>query len=170
MGISLVPSTPHEGLTLLSTTTLSGATVTLSSIPQNYRNLQLVIRNFLPATDNAPMQLRINGDSGANRYRQSITDRSDNNLFNGTQLDVTGGNDNAVAYGLQIFDVFDYTNATTWKFVHTEGISVNSGTTTNFNSWAGTMAYNQTAAITSLLIFPSSGNFTSGTALLYGVN
>jgi hypothetical protein len=157
------------GMTLISTTTLTGASVTLSSIPQTYNHLQLVVRNFLPATDNVPLAVRLNGDSGANRYRQSITDRSDNNLFNGAALDVTASNDNAVAYGLQIFDVFDYTNATTWKVTHTEGITVNAGTTTNFNSWAGTMTYNQTPAITSLLLLPGSGNFTSGTALLYGV-
>jgi hypothetical protein len=29
--------------------------------------------------------------------------------------------------------------------------------------------YNQTTAISSLSLFPSSGNFTSGTAYLYGV-
>ncbi|CAB4161820.1 hypothetical protein UFOVP794_1, partial [uncultured Caudovirales phage] len=45
-------STPASGgMTLLSTTTLTGASVTLSSISGSYNNLQLVIRNFKPATD-----------------------------------------------------------------------------------------------------------------------
>ena len=50
----LVPSTTpgqQGGMTLLSTTTLSGASVTISSIPQTYKNLQLVIQNYKPAVD-----------------------------------------------------------------------------------------------------------------------
>ena len=46
------------GMTLISTTTLTGASVTLSSIPQTYKNLQLVIRNFKPATDGQQIQMR----------------------------------------------------------------------------------------------------------------
>ena len=56
------------GMDLLSTTTLTGASVTLSSIPQTYKNLQLVVRNFLPASDAKYLTVRVNADSGT-RYR-----------------------------------------------------------------------------------------------------
>ena len=48
------------GMTLISTTTLTGASVTLSSIPTTYKDLYLVIRNFKPATDGASFVYRFN--------------------------------------------------------------------------------------------------------------
>ena len=65
-------ATPSSGgMTLISTTTLTGASVTLSSIPATYNHLQLVVRNFLPATDAAEMQIRINADGAASRHDSS---------------------------------------------------------------------------------------------------
>jgi hypothetical protein len=80
-------------------------------------------------------------------------------------------NDNSVNYGLSIIKFPDYASTNRWKIGETLGINVNATTTTNFNhlGYSGKFAYNQLAAITSLVLFPDSGNFTSGTALLYGV-
>jgi len=52
------------GMTLINTggTTLSGASITISSIPATYNNLQLVIRDFLPSLDAEPVRIRLNGD------------------------------------------------------------------------------------------------------------
>ena len=173
MGISLVPSTPHEGLTLLSTTTLSGASVTLSSIPQNYRNLQLVIRDLLPATDGTSMSMRLNGDSNANRYS--------NNGWNASQGAAVGFGsdaftslatslDNQVTENFCVINLYDYTNTVTWKYGTSQGVNCDSTSPdqlvrNNYHLW-----YNQTAAISSITILLASGNITSGTALLYGVN
>ena len=60
------------GMTLISTTTLTGASVTLSSIPQTYNNLRIVIRNFKPATDAEGLRMEFNGDSTANRHRSDV--------------------------------------------------------------------------------------------------
>jgi hypothetical protein len=161
------------GMTLLSTTTLTGASVTLSSISGSYNNLQLVIRNYKPATDTANLRCQINADSGANRYfstNVSTSDNGDNTLtFNATYMMIHGSNDNSVANGLSVVNFYDYANAVTWKTVDYRGLSTDPTTTTSFRMWNGNGAYNQTGAITSLVLFPSTGNFTSGTALLYGV-
>ena len=168
MGISLVPSTPHEGMTLLSTTTLSGAEVVLSSIPSNYKNLQLVTENFLPATDSVSIRMRFNGDANT-RYQREVYVYNDNNTFNASYIQVCQVNDNAVSSGLVVTDIYNYA-ANTWKMAETRGITVNPTTTTNSN-WTWYLGfYNQTTAITSITLFPSSGNFTSGTVKLYGVN
>ena len=168
MGISLLPSTPHEGLTLLSTTTLSGAEVVLSSLPLTYTNLRLVTENFLPATDNASIRMRFNADTNT-RYQAEVYIYNDNNTFNATSIKVCQGNDNAVSGGITVTDIYNYT-ASTWKVAETRGNTVNSTTTTNSN-WTWYLGfYNQTTAITSITLFPSSGNFTSGTVKLYGVN
>ena len=171
MGISLVPNTPHEGLTLLSTTTLSGASVTLSSIPQTYRDLKIVFRNFLPSIDNAYTLLRVNNDSNANRYNNlSFAGAAGTYTFNATFWPASEGNDNSVAQGINVIDLYDYTNTTTWKIGQTYRAANNATTTTSINIGRESLFYNQTPAITSLVFSTSSGNFTSGSILLYGVN
>jgi len=158
------------GMTLISTTTLTGASVTLSSIPQTYNNLRLVCQNFKPASDGQQGRMYINNDSGANRYRNIQAFTSSASTYNITYVDpVFASNDNSVATGLSIIDIPDYTNAATWKIVESKTLGVNETTTTNHNFTYTISLYNQTTAITSLVFFTSSGNFTSGTLLLYGV-
>jgi hypothetical protein len=158
------------GMVLISTTTLSGASVSLTSIPQTYKNLYIVLRNFLPATDNQYPFLRLNGDSGANRYRTGIWAASGFGVtFNGTEVQLEAGQDNGTSQSLLNIDIFDYTNSTTWKMVRAHSVTNNATTTTQLN-YGNIMAYyNQTAAITSIDILSGSGNMTSGTCLLYGV-
>jgi hypothetical protein len=52
--------------TLLSTTTLSGASVTVSAISQDYTDLYVLVDRFLPATNNVTLRMRVNGDTGNN--------------------------------------------------------------------------------------------------------
>jgi hypothetical protein len=159
-----------SGMTLISTTTLTGGSVLLSSIPQTYKDLQIIIRNFKPATDNIQIRMQFNNDSNAGRHRSLINDFGlTNGTFNVNYSEVTERSDNSVAPGLTRIDIFDYTNATTWKIGQTLSFTANQTTTTNFNFFNYKFIYNQTGAITDLNFFPESGNFTSGTILLYGV-
>jgi len=160
------------GMTLISTTTLTGSSVTLSSIPQTYKHLRLVSRNFKPSSDNAYAFIRVNADATANRYQKQdfgLTNQDDNG-FNASSWDFYNGQDNGTATGLGIMDIFDYTNSTTWKMATNFTVFNNATTTTNFNQWRDQLFYNQTAAITSLVITVNTGTFTSGEVLLYGVS
>jgi hypothetical protein len=157
------------GMVLISTTTLTGASVTLSSIPQTYKNLQLVVRNYKPADDGPELTGRFNGDSGT-RYRALAVNNSTSAEFLSTSLTLSNQNDNSVATGLIVINIFDYTNTVTWKSAIGESITVNPTTTTNFDYAGYKFFYNQIDAITSIRLAPSAGNFTSGTALLYGVS
>jgi hypothetical protein len=155
------------GMTLISTTTLTGSSVTLSSIPTDYKNLQLVIRNYRPATDNT-LRLRMNSDSNANRH-VDIGNQT-NEPFISTFFEFGNNTDgDAASQSLHIADIIDYANTTTWKLVFVISINNNNSTNTNAGGNFTLKAYNQIPAITSLVLFPASGNFTSGTALLYGV-
>ena len=59
-------ATPSSGgMTLISTTTLTGSSIALSSIPSTYNNLQLVIRDYHPSTSTI-FNIRFNNDSGSN--------------------------------------------------------------------------------------------------------
>ena len=164
------------GMTLINTggTTLTGASVSVTSIPGTYNYLYGVIRNFKPASDTQHFRMRFNNDTGANRhlYQASLAAQSDvglNQSFNDTALYISATADNSVATNLIIFEVYDYANTTTWKFTNSRAITVNSTTNTNVNYMTTVGIYNQTGAITELNFFPTSGNFTSGTLYLYGV-
>jgi hypothetical protein len=158
------------GMTLISTTTLTGASITLSSIPQTYNSLVMVIRNFLPATDTALLRLRFNADSTANRhYTQETFGNTGGIAFNSTFIATTADNDNGVGSGLTYITFPDYTNATTWKQCFINSLGVDPTTTTSLRNFNAMGNYNQTAAISSFSLLPNVGNFTSGTVLLYGV-
>jgi hypothetical protein len=164
--------TAAGGMTLISTTTLSGASVSLSAIPGTFKHLQLVVRNFLPATDNQAFAVRVNGDSNANRHFSVPSSTAPGgSAFNATVWNTnTIGTDNAVTETLIVWDIFDYTNTVTRKMGRAQFAYNGSITTTNINFELSHYYYNQTGAITSLDLLPSSGNFTSGTVLLYGIS
>jgi hypothetical protein len=160
---------PIGGQTLISTTTLTGASVTLSSIPQTYKDLKIIVRDFLPANDGEVLDMRMNSDSTANRHKDGLAGTS-TGAFNTTRFFLGAAQDNSVAQGLTEIVIPDYTNTVTWKWMQATVFNVDSTTTTNFSFNPTWGVYNQTAAITSLDFFPNAGNFTSGTILLYGVN
>jgi hypothetical protein len=161
------------GMTLISTTTLTGASVSLTSIPSTYYNLQLVVRNYKPANDVQAIRLRFNGDSNADRHYALATNSANNNFvagtFAATNVVITADNDNSVANGLSVVNFYDYTNTTTWKMADIRSIVTDPSNTAAWQLFNGFAYYNQTGAISSLTLFPNSGNFTSGEALLYGV-
>jgi hypothetical protein len=160
------------GMTLINTggTTLTGSSVSISSIPATYKNLQLVIQNYRPATDTARVAMRINGDSTANRNAQLFTFTNDNAPFDDTNVNLTGDTDNGASNALIIVNLYDYANTTTWKIGDGFAATNNPTTPTNIAYRSYKTFYNQTGAISSLTIFSTSGNFTSGTAFLYGVS
>jgi hypothetical protein len=159
------------GMTLINTggTTLTGASVSISSIPATYKNLQLVIRLFLPANDNPSVQLRFNNDSTGVYYDSDLT--SDYNL-NPTATSIQAGinNDNAVTQGLTITNIYDYANTETYKVANSLSFANNASVTSNFNYRVCNALWKNTGAINRIDLFPSAGNFTSGTAFLYGVS
>jgi hypothetical protein len=167
-----VPSwaTPASGggMTLISTTSLTGASVTLSSIPGTYNHLQLVMRNALPATDAVAFKLRFNSDSNT-RYRAGGYDGV-SGAMNATQGSLQGESDNTVStFNLSVINIWDYANTTTAKFYYYQQMTTNFTTTTNVGLESGFSVYNQTDAITAITLFPTTGNWTSGSVLLYGV-
>jgi hypothetical protein len=154
-------------MTLISTTTLTGGSVDLTSIPATYYHLQLVIRNFKPSSDNEYIWMRFNSD--ANTRYSARTSGAMANTFGSTIIQLSDGNDNSVATGLIVCDIFDYANTATWKMLNTTSMETNATTTTSFNYRLSSGFYNQTGAISSITLGQTGASFTSGTALLYGV-
>lgn len=163
---------PASGsMTLISTTTLTGAAINLTSIPTTYNDLRVIIRNYKPETDDRRIRMRMNNDSNA-RYSGGIAWGTTQNAtpFSETELEsVTQNNDNVNAQGLSIIEVPDYANTTTWKMLSAWSLTNDATTSTSYSVSQRYYIYNQTAAITQLNFFPNTGNFTSGTIYLYGV-
>jgi len=169
-GVPVWATPTSGGMTLISTTTLSGASITLSSIPATYNDLKIVVRLLLNATDNQEFLMRMNADATASRhFWANAYTSTTNSTFDATSIRLTGGQDNAVTQSIITLTIPDYANTSTWKFCNFNSFTNNATTTTNFVISAGFGAYNQTGAISSLQFLPAGGNFTSGTVLLYGV-
>jgi hypothetical protein len=167
-------ATPSSGgMDVLATGTLSGSSITISSISQSYKNLQLVLEKCLPAGAGEGPIIRFNGDTGTNYYRTTSTVV---NLvtWNETQLRLGGIQDNTTSQSLAVCTILDYANTTTWKMAQNITIQNRNGTPTSFDInntqalfWA---ASGGTSAITSIEIkTDTSAGFTSGTYILYGV-
>jgi hypothetical protein len=158
------------GMTVIASGSFSGSSIVLSSIPATYKNLQLAIRNYKPATDGANLSIRFNGDSTANRYEYGTVNVSTDDAFERTEMQIQAAQDNTTSNSLIKIDVFDYTNAVTWKIIDNFAFVTNPSVSTQFDFARSWGVYNQTSAISSITLFPSSGNFTSGNYILYGVS
>jgi hypothetical protein len=156
------------GMTLLETLTLSGASVTSSTIAGTFKNLEIIVRNFKPSS-NVRMNMRFNGDSGT-RYHVVTGNNEDNQAPSQTFLIAGDAQTTTTTTGLFQACIPDYANATTIKMMLSYSITNSPTTSTNFQMNRYANVYNQTGAITTITFLPNSGTFTSGTALIYGVN
>lgn len=160
------------GLTLLSTTSLSGTSVTVSSISQSYKNLVLMIKN---GNNNAgdSFYWRFNGDTGSNYYytgyRLSGTTQTLYNQFTGaTSIPFVYEQTNQTTNTVQsVTKVYRYTD-TDVVYLETNSYAGNQGTS-NRQRMDFTGIYDGTAAIDSVTLRSASGSF-SGTLYIYGEN
>jgi len=63
MALTQVPAAQTGGMTLLSTTSLSGTSVTVSNISQDYTNLLIIVENVVSSTAN-DTQVKMNSATG----------------------------------------------------------------------------------------------------------
>ena len=156
------------GMVQLASGSLSGSSVNLTSISGTYKHLQLIIRNFDPATDGARINFRFNNDSTANRYYSGAYVDFEG-AFNGSGIGGTSNQDNGTSTALMIITIYDYANTTTMKMADVIHFGNNETTPTNLSYLARRGFWNQTSAINEINLFTSTGNF-AGTYILYGVN
>jgi hypothetical protein len=155
------------GMTLLSTTTLSGASTTISSIDQTYVQLYGVITGVTNASADGQFRIGPNGSTTGNYYGGV-------RLNTGTVVAVGAANvywdlsmnnypARANANNSANFLISNYASSTSYKNM-TWSLCYN-GDDVNF----GNNAYMSNTAITSLTFSNSGGNLSTGTVLLYGV-
>jgi hypothetical protein len=144
------------GMTLISTTNLSGTSVTLTSIPSTYKNLFIVVRSMTMA--NAAMP------------QISFTSTTQRNYgFYGTSATAfTNATGNIAASNMETVWSFtilinDYANSN-YKGLNWSG--GNNGTT----SFAGFGGLVKNSAINDFTLTANAETFTAGTIQLYGVS
>lgn len=163
------------GMTLINTggTSLSGSSTTISTIPGTYKQLRLYIQDFSSAS-NSYMYVQFNSDTTASNYMQAINRAVPSGSANFTSNTQSGIYTNGFNWAsnavdqFTVIDIYDYASSTNRKVATSLTVSTTGGdpTATTFAH----LAYQPTTAITSLVIKLDTGTFTSGTALLYGVN
>jgi hypothetical protein len=166
---SWVTAPSSGGMTLLSSGSLTGSSISIDSISGSYQDLKLIIRNFRPATDGAALNGRINNDTSNIYGNRTAVSESDNTFSNTSWNNLSYNQDNGSSTSLIRLTFIDYANTTTLKVAELYSVTNNETTPTNINYTTGIAIARTTSAISSIQLFPSSGNFTSGNYYLYGV-
>ena len=160
-------ATPASGgMTLLTTMTLSGSSVTSSTFSSAYNNLFIYIKGAYCGTNQA-FNMRLNADTG-NNYSFTFGD--------GLFLAAEGQNQSSLRIGNigsnSGAQQSSYQQINLMRPSDTDSVFVNTvaqyfqGTVNSFNC---TGVYDNSAAITSITLFIGSGTFTDGTVYIYGV-
>ena len=141
------------GMTLLSTTALSGTSTVISSIDQTYKNLQIVLVNAVLSTSDI-LRVRVNATG---LTMGAVSGGTAAQLNNG---DVSDGSRNTFNY---VFTIYDYTTSV----VHNMFYAGDAGTTSMF----GGGRTGSSAAVTAMTFTTNAGTptFSSGTVQIYGV-
>lgn len=165
-GSELVWSAPGAsgGMALLSTTTLSGASVTISGISGAYTNLLVFIQGFTNATSDGNLRIAPNGDTTLSNYINTSNTSGGMSYFSSDiiKLGTISTFSRTTTNNTAVIEFQQYANTTPRKlFTHNSNPS-------GFPSF-GYGNYNNNSAITSLVFSNNGGDFTGGRVLLYGV-
>ncbi len=163
----------------IATATLSGGSVTFSSISSTYKHLQIRFtgRYSSASTGASSYALQINGDTGANYYFHTADgDGATVNAnatapFSGYMLLGYIPRNNALTstYGAAIIDIIDYASTSKNKTVRSfNGVSLNGGAGQSVQMASGLWA--STSAINSISIVAYGNNWDGNTSVaLYGI-
>lgn len=157
------------GMTLISTTTLSGASVTLSSFT-GYTDLQLVVIGAYGATTQNTFFCRFNSDSGSNYYTGPMTQGSVSSTFTKVTMadGLTNSATNQPQRSVSVLNIQKYAG-TEAKPCQVQGSTIYWSNTAQNYMWSENSVYIGTSAITTITLSLASGNWSAGTAYLYGV-
>jgi hypothetical protein len=155
-------------MTLISTTTLSGATTTLSSIPQTYKSLFLVITGMTANTANKRFRMLANNANNIADY--SMLENASGLTYKADVLRITDADTNrSDANNAWAISISNYTSTTAFKPFDWRGRFIDSGGLARTVFGGGAII--TTSAITSLVFdYEGTNTFAGGTILFYGVS
>lgn len=162
------------GMTLLSTTTLTGASTTVSTINGSYNDLIIYAKDWY-ASAAFNFLVTVNGDFTASNYQSwyagtvngnSVTTYGENNNV-GFTVDGIGSSTGANVDNFAVIYIPNYANATTRKvFTCTSGyVNATGKSICNVSTYYSGTA----AAISSMRFLTTVGTWSSGSIEIYGV-
>lgn len=167
------------GMTLLSTTTISSslATVTVSSLPQTYKSLYILIQGVTSVADGG-MWVRLNGVTGATyNYAAVSGDGGADYATDTTGVRITGAGASRWLQGTPnqrssvVVELPDYATTSFAKMVNYSGVYSNSNVGQFISVNGSGAARPATAvAVTSFSIYNNDSSFNAGTIKVYGVS
>ena len=168
-GVPTWATATSGSLTLLSTTTLSGATTTVSGISGSYTNLLVVVNGITNPSTNYTLRIAPNGVtnivSATGIQQTSVLSTTNGQILPTFSQNITN---TPADNGLAII-IYRYASSITNKpFTGSMGFNEATGGTNVASVISG--AIRTTSAISSLVFTPSGGTFSAGTVLVYGVN
>jgi hypothetical protein len=170
-GLAWATPASSGGMTLLSTTTLSGASTTVSTIDQTYNSLLILVTGIsFSATAGAYAACQINGTSnlastvrqigsGATVNSQGIAAGDFQMSYNNYVLNNTNN-----AFSITIDN---YASTTNYKPYRLTGQYINNSSVTETTNGGGNVITN--SAVSSLKFTADTSSFNGGTVRIYGV-
>ena len=157
------------GLTLLSTTTLSGSSTTISSISGSYKNLKIVLRNVY-ASANTSLLFRVNGSSASYTWAGTANVSSSSTVI--------GGGYNTSSFQIS-YNMTTSVNGLNWLYGVIEIPRYSESQTpfiesnvyfgvTDSSRQSSTGIWDNNGPITSVTFLPGTGTFSGGTVYIYG--
>jgi hypothetical protein len=158
-----------SGMTSLATGSLSGSSVSITSISGSYNSLRLVIMNWRPSGANTNLLMQFNTDTGTNYVSEAGYTFSTDASAAATSLRISGGTSATTDTGQLVIDMPSYASTAVWKFTQGAGYTTpGSGATTTRSAWVNGI-WTSATAITSIQLILSAGTHSAGTYTLYGV-
>ena len=165
-------SVPSGGMTLLSTTTLSGASVTIGSIDQTYVNLMVLIYGVTNSTASGSFRIAPNGTTNGfsaltaayNTAGAGLSALADSYLRPSTAYNIL----NSSAVNSFTVDIQNYASTTSYKSIQ-YNLNYTATAGGDFTNEVQNGAFKSNTAISSLVFTNTGGNFSAGTVLVYGV-
>jgi len=159
-----------NGMALLSTTTLSGASTTISGISQAYADLEIWVYGMTNATGNgffrcAPNGLTtvVHGTGTVNAAGSSAFSPLNNDYFLTSYFVLASGGLNAFKIRIE-----NYADNSFYKSFSATTNFINSSSNSTSENYGG--GIKTASAITSLVFSNTGGNFNGGTVKVWGCN
>jgi hypothetical protein len=154
-------------LTLLSTTSLSGASTTISSIDQTYKNLYLVMYGMTGDSSIGTYNIELNGSSTNNNRIQITSGAVSSNSATAINMGANNVIDKTSTSNGWVLTINNYSSSTTFKPYIGYGVYKNISAANEPQFFTG--GFSSATAITSIK-FSTYLNLSTGTVLVYGVN
>jgi len=163
------PNGGGKGMTLLSTTTLSGASTTVSSIPQTYADLEIWVYGMTNATGGSGPNFRPNGTTNLifaagtrnNNGTMALSGITNSNIETGVSGLQSDAN-NAVRIRIN-----NYASTTNYKNIDYVMSMLNTSSQSLSEEYTGYIKTN--SAISSFVFVNGGGNWSTGTVQIWGI-